>query len=402
MKIDKENIFSVTEITKHLQNVVEENIPNLYVEGEISNFTHHRSGHIYFSLKDNNSTLRCVFFKYANKSLNFQPKVGDNVICGGKLTVYVKGGSYQLNVKKMLPSGIGELQLKFEELKKKLMGEGLFDEKLKKQIPKFPESIGVVTSSTGAAIEDIKNVITRRYPVKIFLYPANVQGEKAAKDIIDGINYFKREKPVDLIIIGRGGGSQEDLFCFNDEKLARTIFKADIPIVSAVGHEIDFTISDFVSDLRAPTPSAAAELAVPNKTDILNHLRSLRNSLRASINQFFYSKKLEIQELENRLDSFHPKNLVADMHKRLDNAILRLISSTKVQVNRYKKRSELLSNELRELSPHQALKRGYSLIRKEKKLINSITQISKDEELEIILSDGKCITKVKEIKKEHE
>lgn len=398
---NRENIFTVSEVNSHFKNVVENNIPNLLVEGEISNFTHHRSGHIYFSLKDNNSTLRCVFFKYANKSLNFQPKVGDNVICGGKLTVYVKGGSYQLNVKKMLPSGIGELQLKFEELKKKLMGEGLFDEKLKKQIPKFPESIGVVTSSTGAAIEDIKNVITRRYPVKIFLYPANVQGEKAAKDIIDGINYFKREKPVDLIIIGRGGGSQEDLFCFNDEKLARTIFEVDIPIISAVGHEIDFTISDFVSDLRAPTPSAAAELAVPNKTDILNHLRSLRNSLRASINQFFYSKKLEIQELENRLDSFHPKNLVADMHKRLDNAILRLISSTKVQVNRYKKRSELLSNELRELSPHQALKRGYSLIRKEKKLINSITQISKDEELEIILSDGKCNAKVKEIK-EHE
>jgi len=228
MDIDRNNVFSVSEINLHIKHILENSIPQLLVEGEIANFTRHRSGHIYFSLKDENSSIRCVFFRSYAQSLDFNPKEGDKVICKGKITVFERAGNYQLNVIKMIPSGIGELQLKFEKLKAKLKEEGLFDIKYKKELPKFPKVVGVVTSSSGAAIRDIKKVISRRFPIKILLYPANVQGEKAAKEIIEGIRYFNLKKNVDVIIIGRGGGSQEDLFCFNDENLAYEIFKSEI------------------------------------------------------------------------------------------------------------------------------------------------------------------------------
>ena len=397
MNNEAENIFSVTEVNRHLKNVIEGNIPNLLVEGEIANFTHHRSGHIYFSLKDENSSIRCVFFKFANKLLNFSPKEGDKVVCTAKITVYEKGGNYQHNVSKMLPAGIGELQFRFEELKKKLVSEGLFDEIYKKQIPKFPEKIGVITSATGAAIQDIKNVISRRFPAKIFLYSTVVQGEKAAQKIVAGIEYFNQKFPVDTLIIGRGGGSQEDLFCFNDEDLARSIFASKIPIISAVGHEIDFTISDFVADLRAPTPSAAAELAVPDKNEILQNIDTQMNVMNSAIKHFFFSKKIEIQELENCLIAFHPKNVLLNFQQRLQMATVRLANVSQKRIEFLKKQVEILSNELRELSPHAALKRGYSLLRQEKKMINSVAQISENEKLEVILSDGKCETIVKKV-----
>ncbi|MCK4312228.1 MAG: exodeoxyribonuclease VII large subunit, partial [Candidatus Cloacimonetes bacterium] len=384
----KENIFTVSEVNKHIKNVIESNIPNLFVEGEIANFTKHSSGHIYFSLKDEKSTLRCVFFKTYNLLLTFTPKNGDKVICAGKITVFEKGGSYQLNITRMIPSGIGELQIRFEELKRKLSEEGLFDEKHKKPIPQFPETIGVVTSATGAAIQDIRNVISRRYPTKIFLYPATVQGEKAPLEIIEGIKYFNEQHPVDVLIIGRGGGSQEDLFCFNDEELARAIFASKIPVISAVGHEIDFTISDFVADLRAPTPSAAAELAVPDRIELLNQVNGFVNSLRYSTQQFFISKKLEIQELEITLNKYHPQNILQSLQQRLDEATLKLNHNLQRILKDYRNRLAILANELKELSPYEALKRGYSLIRKKTKIINTIKKLTKKESLELILSDG--------------
>lgn len=399
MKVDKDNVFTVSEVNRHIRNVIENSIPNLFVEGEIANFTHHRSGHIYFSLKDEKSTLRCVFFKSANLSLKFQPKVGDKVICAGRISVFEKGGNYQLNVNRMIPSGIGELQLKFEDLKRRLTEEGLFDSAFKKPIPEFPESVGIITSSTGAAVEDIRNVISRRFPTKIYLYPATVQGDNAAKEIIAGIEFFNSEFPVDVLIVGRGGGSQEDLFCFNDEDLARKIFASRIPIISAVGHEIDFTISDFVADLRAPTPSAAAELAVPDRRELVDRINNLFSSLRYTTQHYFTSKKLEIQELENTLFRHHPQNILKDLQVRLERTVTKLNSTTHNILQIKRNKLKILFNELKELSPHEALKRGYSLIRKEKKILNSIENINISDKLQLILSDGKCLAEIIEKQK---
>ncbi len=294
---------------------------------------------------------------------------------------------------------VGELQLKFEELKAKLSEEGLFDEEHKKPIPKFPESIGVVTSATGAAIQDIQNVISRRYPVKIYLYPATVQGEKAPPEIIEGIKYFNRHHPVDVLIISRGGGSQEDLFCFNDEELARTIFASEIPVISAVGHQIDFTISDFVADLRAPTPSAAAELAVPDRIELLNNIDSLANSMKLQTQQFFFSKKLEIRELENSINSYHPQTILQNLKQRLNEASLKLTYILSNLIKDRRNKLAIVGNELKELSPYEALKRGYSLIRKDKKIINSISKLIENEKLELVLSDGKCTAEILKIEK---
>ena len=392
--MNKDNVFSVSEITTHLKNVIESNIPNLFVEGEISNFTHHGSGHIYFSLKDAKASLRCVFFRSYNLQLQFKPKVGDKVVCAGKLSVFERSGSYQLNVTRMLPSGIGELQLKFEELKKKLSAEGLFDEKQKKPIPKFPEKIGVVTSETGAAFQDIKNVLSRRFPCEIYLYPATVQGERAAKEVIRGIEFFNAEKPVDVIIIGRGGGSQEDLFCFNDEALARAIFTSDIPVISAVGHEIDFTISDFVADLRAPTPSAAAELAVPDKAELAEYLRSRVSRLQSLSANHIISKRLKVQNLKAKLYEFHPKLIIQNMQQRIDEATMKMEHLSENILAKYKNKLNILENQLKELSPYEAMKRGYSIIQQQKKIQNSIAGLQKDDELEILFADGTCECKV--------
>ncbi len=432
--ISKENIFSVSEINRHIKNVVESNIPQLFIEGQISNFKRHSSGHIYFSLKDDYSSIRCVFFSSYNKYLKVKPKDGDKVICGGKITVYEVGGSYQLNVTKLIPSGIGELQLKFEELKEKLNSEGLFDSFHKKKIPRFPEEIGIITSETGAALQDIKNVLSRRFPCKIKVYPSIVQGKTAAKSIIKGLEFFK-ENPVDLIIIARGGGSQEDLFCFNDEQLARKIFSSDIPIISGIGHEIDFTISDFVSDLRAPTPSAAAELAAPNKTDIIQYIDELKNRLDSILLNRLQSEKMYVQKLEKKLNLFHPevkfyelKNLLnlyteklvnfpIKLHKKKEyvgeltnGIIINLSEKVKKRTNAEKdniiqlfgKIQELCQNKLDdknnnlrniegkllEFSPENALKRGYGIVRKDLKLVNSIGQVNVSDKINIILKDG--------------
>ncbi|MDO9578327.1 MAG: exodeoxyribonuclease VII large subunit [Candidatus Cloacimonadales bacterium] len=391
---DIDNIFTVSEVSKHIRNVIESNIPNLFVEGEIANFTKHSSGHIYFSLKDEKSSLRCVFFKTYALYLTFKPKDGDKVICGGKISVYEKSGNYQLSVTRMIQSGIGDLQRRFEELKNKLEEEGLFDPEHKKPLPEFPESIGVVTSATGAAIQDIQNVLNRRFPVKIYLYPAVVQGDVAPGYIIKGIKYFNEEFPVDVLIIGRGGGSQEDLFCFNDEELARTIFASKIPIISAVGHEIDFTISDFVADLRAPTPSAAAELAVPDRNELLDQIEGLKSTLQYAAKQFFFSKKMEISELQNALNAHHPQAILQNMKQRLNQAVLKLSHVTDLRVKDFRIRLEILQNELKELSPQEALKRGYAFIRQERKLIHSVKEIKLKDTLEVLLSDGKLEAEV--------
>ncbi len=432
---NRDNVFTVSEVTAHLKNIIDNYMPAVYVEGEISNFTRHSSGHLYFSLKDENASMRCVFFRNYQLQMNFSPQDGDKVICLGKISIYEKGGQYQLNVQRMISSGKGDLQRKFEELKEKLSSRGLFDPAHKKPLPSYPERIGIVTSPTGAAFQDIRNILTRRYPCTVYLYPATVQGDSAAKEIMNGIRFFNEHFPVDVLIIGRGGGSQEDLFCFNDENLAYTIYESQIPIISAVGHEIDFTISDFVSDLRAPTPSAAAEIAVPDKQEVLLHIYQLSRQLRIQSLHSHNQYKIELQEMDKELQRFHPRYLWQSIQQRFDEAVLKLQNTqhiilkrqneviqtkqalqlamtknmriaiqpchikvnelalklhheTKNKVNNGRNSVEQLHSKLMELSPYEALKRGYALINIKNKLLQSVKQIEVHDNILVRLQDG--------------
>jgi exodeoxyribonuclease VII large subunit len=327
--------YSVSELTSEISHVLEQGFQDVWVEGEISNFVHHRSGHMYFSLKDADSQLRCVMFKYANRNLRFQLENGAHVRAFGSLSVYRPQGSYQLIITRMDPSGIGALHQAFERLKRKLMEEGLFDEKWKKPIPKFPGKIGIVTSPSGAAISDIANVISRRYPlVDLFLCPARVQGQTASSEIVRAIRTFQSlpagEKP-DVLIVGRGGGSIEDLWPFNEENVARAVFACEIPVISAVGHEIDFTICDFVADLRAPTPSAAAEYAVPDIVELRHHLDVLGGRLRRSIARILELKRLYTHE-KSRHKIFKPFDYIREMQLNLDRSQDNLSAAVKNKV----------------------------------------------------------------------
>jgi exodeoxyribonuclease VII large subunit len=443
--MDNLMVFSVFEITRHLRQVIESSIEPLYVEGEVSNFVHHSSGHMYFNLKDEFSTLRCTFFKNQNYRLDFAPQNGQSVVCYGQITLYEKGGSYNLNVSTMSQSGLGEMQARFEALKKKLQAEGLFEESRKQALPRYPQKIGIITSPTGAALQDISNVLARRFPIEAWVYPAVVQGSAAPEGLIRGLKYFNEEFPVDLIIISRGGGSQEDLFCFNDEKLARAIAASRIPVISGVGHEIDFTISDFVADLRAPTPSAAAEIAVPSREDLLNYIRSLaeRMALSASNSLGLYQHQLSEQALA--FASYHPERLWQKYQQRFDMATMALdnvkhlmrepriaferseqsfISSiqrfSELRVQRYQdrldhtqeylqlysrrildrltNRLELKQQHLEMISPDYLLKQGWALVIKDGKIVRSIKDFEPGDNLGIKLGDGEAEVEVIETK----
>ncbi len=428
-------VFSVFEITRHLRQVIESSIDALYVKGEISNFVHHSSGHMYFNLKDEFATMRCTFFKGSNFKIDFKPADGQSVVCFGKITLYEKGGSYNLNVNSMVPAGLGEMQARIEALKKKLQAEGLFEASIKKKLPPYPETIGIVTSPTGAALQDISNILKRRFPVLAYVYPALVQGNEAASTLIRGIEYFNTVQKVDLIIITRGGGSQEDLFCFNDENLARAIFKSQIPIISAVGHEIDFSISDFVADLRAPTPSAAAEIAVPNRDDLLNYLRSMQQRLLLAGKNGISDGKQQVSDLTLELSRYHPQRLWQDYQQRFDMAAMalanvkhlirepnnavqraeqRLSSAFELRVlgkiergkhdlqnlaQRMQSMSDRTMSEhsrelkakaelLEQLSPKNMMRKGWALALKDNKVISSIKDIHRGDILSLQLADG--------------
>jgi exodeoxyribonuclease VII large subunit len=435
LTINKEEIFTVSEVNSHIKHVIEGGLSTLFVEGEVANYTHHRSGHIYFSIKDLNSTLKCVFFRNYNMYLDFKPVDGDKVIVAGKITVYETGGQYQLNVTKMYSAGKGLLQAEFEKLKKKLSEEGLFDPAHKLPLPKFPERIGVITSPTAAAFQDICNVLTRRYPAPVYIYPALTQGEGAPQTLIAGIRYFNEHFPVDVILLGRGGGSQEDLFCFNDEQLARAIYASRIPIISGIGHEIDFTIADFVSDLRAPTPSAAAELAVPDKRELLQNLREQQNKLNMIINHKVKDKKIALGELGKRLQKQSPESRLQNFQQRLDEAVLKFtyfgqkVSRKKEEINsisrhfsllmkkigrervdayryelkassanlprlgkeailREQNRLSSLDGKLKALSPQRAFERGFAMLHKDKAIIKSVDSVALGDRVAVTLSDG--------------
>jgi exodeoxyribonuclease VII large subunit len=354
--------FSVSELTSKIKNLLEPEFSAVSVKGEISNFKHHTSGHMYFTLKDKTAELRCVMFRGMNRNIQFKPEDGMDVLLQGKVTVYEMRGQYQLIVETMEPAGIGTLFLAFEALKKQLQSEGLFELSIKKPLPKYPRKIGIVTSQSGAAISDMVNIFQRRAPyIELMLRPAVVQGEEAARDIVNGIKQLDRIKSIDIIIIGRGGGSIEDLWPFNDELLARAISRCKTPIISAVGHETDVTISDMVSDVRAPTPSAAAEISAPSFSE-LNKIIS--NNLDQLYNLIDLQLKRQWQSLDRLSDrhEFQRPNTIIERHREVEKKLgHRLSLSLKHIISIKKTNIEGLVKEINALNPVYVLERGYSI-----------------------------------------
>lgn len=391
------NPISVTDLNKYIKNKVDndEYLNNVLVKGEISNFKHHYTGHMYFTLKDENSLIKCIMFKTYTANLKFVPKDGMKVMILGTVSVFERDGVYQIYCKAMQEDGMGSLYTAYEELKNKLEKQGLFDNKYKKPIPKMPKCIGVLTSNTGSVIRDIINVSTRRNPnCYIKLLPVPVQGKGAGEKIAEAIKIMNDNKLADVIIVARGGGSLEDLWPFNEEIVAHAIFESTIPIISAVGHETDFTIADFVADLRAPTPSAAAELAVPNISDILLELEKYNNRYRNSLKKKIELMKLRYEKCMTNRVFKQPTQKINEKYILIDMKIKQMQNSINNKVKDSKTKMVELITKLDTLSPLKTLARGYCLGVKEGKVINSALQLQKDDELVLKFSDGNTNVKV--------
>lgn len=384
--------LSVGEVNNYVKKLVENDfiLKNLNVKGEISNLKFHSSGHIYFSLKDENSKVNCIMFKNNAVNLDFRLEEGMKVEIKARLGVYHKEGTYQLYCENIKKAGIGELFEEFHKLKKELSEEGIFDEKYKRALPKFPKRIGIITARTGAAVRDIINVIQRRNKsLDIILYPAKVQGENAADSIIEGIRYFNNEKSVDVIILGRGGGSIEELWTFNNRDLAYEIFNSRIPTVSAVGHEVDFTISDFVSDMRAPTPSAAGELVSPSLKEMINDLVNKKEFLHRAIDRKFLNAKKDVDLLHKGLKGNNPKHIIEKRIKEVNSLEEKLNFLGKRKIDKAKDELIALNSILQTLNPLNTLGRGYSVIMdKEDKVINEVSELKKNDMVKVIMKDG--------------
>jgi exodeoxyribonuclease VII large subunit len=433
-----EKILSVKDLTRFIKMKLEsdELLQNVLVRGEISNFTHHSSGHMYFTLKDAGSRIKCIMFASQNQRLPFIPREGQKVIAGGSISVYERDGQYQFYISHMQPDGIGSLYLAFEQLKKKLEEEGLFAQERKKPIPRFPGAIGVVTSPTGAAIRDVLITLQRRYPaVPIIIFPVAVQGRQAAPSIARAIETMNRLREVDVLIVGRGGGSLEELWAFNEEIVARSIYQSKLPIISAVGHETDYTIADFVADLRAATPTAAAELAVPHVLELKQQLYYLSQRLHSGIIRQLNHKKDKLRQirrspyfmyprrhllepaerldrikerlvfkirnrlgrsaeqymkLERALLSHHPKEQAMYASRRLESGKQRLMRSMQMHRKENKQRLSALIRYLDALSPLKIMDRGYSLVydEKQKTLIKSLHQVQPGDLVKVKVTDG--------------
>lgn len=395
-------VYSVSEITRNIRSVLEDSFPHVWIEGEISNFKHHTSGHMYFSLKDENASIQCVMFRGECEKLNFDCEEGLSVLCLGRVSVYPIRGQYQLYIERMEPKGLGALQLKFQQLKEKLQKEGLFDPNHKKPLPFFPEKIGLVTSIDGAALRDMLHVLDRRFStVHVMIYPVQVQGVGAAPSIAQAIEDLNRLNAVDVMIVGRGGGSLEDLWAFNEEIVARAIFESEIPVISAVGHEVDFTIADFVSDLRAPTPSAAAEIVLPEKETLVNRIDDLRKGLGQCLQHKIKHSRQELQALTQSKALKNPLAIFEIQFQRIDELKKSLVNSTNVMLRHSRERILGLLGKLEALGPVGTLKRGFSvsLALPSEKVVTSIRQVNKGDLLKIKLSDGFFISQVKEIQK---
>ena len=438
--------LSVTALTKYIKYKLEgdTHLKQIYLKGEISNLTKHSRGHYYFSLKDENAQIKAIMFSSATKSLAFDPKDGDKVLAYGAISVYEPSGSYSIQIYQMEPDGIGALYLAYEKLKEELEEKGYFSQTRKKPIPKYPKAIGVITSPTGAAIRDIIHTIERRYPLtKLILYPALVQGDTAKESIRDQINKANQDSLVDVLIVGRGGGSIEDLWAFNERVVAEAIYASKIPIISAVGHETDFTISDFVSDLRAPTPTAAAELATPDKNTLMRTVETTKETLDSRISTIFKDKELALTYLDQRLDQKSPFEKLKEAFKRYDKIIYDLNRNYQLvwldKNQQYTKQDEYLSkvdlnrmiqdktDQLSDLSlkldktyldvvslktqalnlvikalehqnPLKLMAQGYTITEFEGKKLTKIEEVKLDDTISTRLSDGRIISKV--IKKE--
>ena len=391
------NPISVTDLNKYIKDKIagDEVLNNVLVKGEISNYKHHYTGHLYFTLKDENSLIKCIMFKGYAANLKFEPKDGMKVMVFGTVSVFERDGVYQIYCKAMQEDGMGSLYKAYEEMKARLEKEGLFDASHKKKIPLMPKCIGVLTSNTGAVIRDIINVSTRRNPnVYIKLLPVPVQGEGAAEKIADAIKIMNEKNLADVIIVARGGGSLEDLWPFNEEVVARAIYDSELPVISAVGHETDFTIADFVADLRAPTPSAAAELAVPNIADIMLKLESYNNRYKLALKKkvefmrLRYEKCMNSRVFKEPLQKINEKYMLIDMKvKSIQNSILSIYKDKKT--NMVKQIAKLDG-----LSPLKTLTRGYSIVEANGKIIKSANDVKKDDEVDIRLIDGKAKARI--------
>ena len=384
-------ILNVSEVNNYIKKIIDNDfiLNNLSVKGEISNLKYHSSGHIYFSLKDDNGKINCIMFRGDTLNLEFTLEEGMEVIVKARASLYPASGSLQLYCREIEQSGIGELHIKFERLKEKLLKEGIFDEKYKKNIPENPKRIGVITAKTGAAIHDILNVSRRRNSsVDIVLYPAKVQGEGGYKTVIEGIKYFNIKKSVDVIIIGRGGGSIEELWNFNEEELAYSIFKSKIPVISAVGHEVDYTISDFVADLRAATPSQAAEMAVNNKSEMANELLSIRTLLNKNIDSIIGLEKSNISSLERILLLNSPISKISNSYLELDSIKKNLEKVIKNRLDKESNKLQELNSLLIANNPLTILNKGYTVVKSGDLILKSKDELIKDRDIEILFRDG--------------
>ena len=391
------NPISVTDLNKYIKEKIagDEVLNNVLVKGEISNYKHHYTGHLYFTLKDENSLIKCIMFKSSAVNLKFEPKDGMKVMVFGTVSVFERDGVYQIYAKAMQEDGMGSLYKAYEEMKARLEKEGLFDASHKKKIPMLPKCIGVLSSNTGAVIRDIINVSTRRNPnVYIKLLPVPVQGEGAAEKIVDAIKLMNEKKLADVIILARGGGSLEDLWPFNEEIVARAIYASELPVISAVGHETDFTIADFVADLRAPTPSAAAELAVPNIADIALKLESYQNRYKLALKKkvefmkLRYEKCMNSRVFKDPLQKINEKYMLIDMKvKTMQNGVTTICKDKKTNMVK-------LISKLDALSPLKTLTRGYSIVETNGKIIKSVQDVEKDDEIDIRFIDGKAKAKI--------
>lgn len=385
-------MYTVSQINSHVSNLIASDpvLQIVFVEGELSNVNiNSKSGHMYFSLKDNKSVIRAVMFAWSVRNLKFRPEDGMKVIMRAQVTVYEPGGQYQLRVEDMQPDGVGVLAMRLEQLKKKLSAEGLFANEHKKPIPAIPSTVGVITSPTGAAVRDIIDIIGRRYPaVNIVLAPVLVQGEGAPEQLIKAVRRFSESKAVDVIIIGRGGGSMEDLWAFNDEGLARAIYDCEIPVISAVGHETDVTICDFVSDLRAPTPSAAAELAVPNMADLLYTVDNLHKRCRTSLYNRLDMYDRQYERFIKLSEAYSPSKVYDKQLQAVDNLADRAKTSIDSRLSAKAALAQELTSKLEALNPLAVLNRGFSFITNNGKPAASVSDVKAGDTVDIRFKDG--------------
>lgn len=395
-------VLSVSQLNRYIKMNfdADENLANIFISGEISNFTnHYRTGHLYFTLKDDSAAVRAVMFNSSAKRLKFMPEDGMKVIARGRVSVYEASGQYQLYVDDMQPDGVGALNLAYEQLKEKLQKEGLFSELHKKPLPPYPEKVGVITSPTGAAVRDIINVLGRRFPyAEIVFCPVLVQGDGAHLQLTDAVNLFNSERAADVIIIGRGGGSIEDLWEFNDEGLARAVYNSEIPVISAVGHETDFTICDFVADMRAPTPSAAAELAVPDANELQYALSALKNRMFLNVSSGIADRRSRLEYLTSKGALKSPDEMLSNRSQRLDTAFSKMLSSYENRIGGKKVEFISAATALSKLDPMSVLMRGFAFVSdKNGKNVCSSQALAKGDEINVRFHDGSAVCEVKEI-----